>query len=274
MSARDEYPAGVPCWVENLLPEPAAILDFYRSLFGWNFRTVPRIQESRTGSYYIAQLNGRDVAGVGLGPSPDCGGSQGGAQWITHIRVGSADKAAWMAEEAGGRVLVDPFDIVPAGRMALVADPAGACFAVWEPQTRRGAQLVNEAGAWALSTLITSNPEQAAEFYGSLFGWRSEPLGSSSMRLFRLAGYVGGVPTQPVPRDVVALMQGVSAADGIAHWDVDFWIDDVDRAASTAATNGGDVRATPRDTGLFRFAALADNQGATFTVSKRLTILQ
>ena len=48
--------------------------------------------------------------------------------WNTHVAVDSADETAARATAAGGTVLVEPFDVPPAGRMAVIADPAGAAF--------------------------------------------------------------------------------------------------------------------------------------------------
>lgn len=264
MSERDDYPAGVPCWVENLQPDPTATIGFYRSLFGWNFIEAGR---KSTDEYYIAQLRGRDVAGIG---SFDAGLGPVRPGWTTHVRVASANEATGIARKAGGRVLIEPFDVLPAGRMAVLADPAGATFAVWEAGYRPGARLVNEAGAWALSTLGTPDPHAAEDFYCALFGWTSQPFGNTPLQLFRLAGYFGGHPTQPVPRDVVAVMRPLTRPDDLAQWAIDFWIDDVDAAAARAAEHGGVVKVTPRDSGGFRYTVVADPQGATFTVSKRI----
>jgi uncharacterized protein len=57
----------------------------------------------------------------------------------------------------------------------VLADPAGGVIVAWEPGLRRGAQLVNEAGAWSMSRLGASDPEAAAAFYGAVFGWRRSP---------------------------------------------------------------------------------------------------
>ena len=87
------------------------------------------------------------------------------------------------------------------------------------------------------------------------------------MLLWRLPGYVGGVPEQPVSREVVAVM--ARAGDGeAAHWRVDFWIADADAAAARATRLGGSVVAGPEDAGPFREAVLADPAGATFSVSQ------
>ena len=59
--------------------------------------------------------------------------------------------------------------------MAVIQDPMGAVFCVWEPNESIGAEIVNAPGALTLSQLNTSDPEGAAEFYSALFGWTSAP---------------------------------------------------------------------------------------------------
>jgi predicted enzyme related to lactoylglutathione lyase len=81
--------------------------------------------------------------------------------------------------------------------------------------------------------------------------------------MFRLPGFVGGEPTQPVPRDVVAVM----APGEPPRWAVDFWIADADGAAQRAPGLGGTVVAGPYDAPPFREAVLADPGGATFSIS-------
>jgi predicted enzyme related to lactoylglutathione lyase len=251
MSERDTYPAGVPCWVETLQREPRAAQDFYASLFGWEL--------AGSEAYSVARVRGLDVAGIGA--LPDAAADLP-ASWITHVRVESADDAAREVEAAGGTILLDAFDAEPAGRLAVVADPTGATFCVWEAGIRDGAQLVNEPGAWAMSALQTTDPQAALEFYGAVFGWEPEPFGP--ITLLRLPGYVGGTEQQPVPRDVVAVLMPGDAA----QWGVDFWVADADATAARAAELGGTTVVPPHDEPGFRNAVLADPAGATFSVSQ------
>ena len=89
--------------------------------------------------------------------------------------------------------------------------------------------MVNEPGAWAMSQLDTPDPDGAAAFYGAVFGWTTEAFGPFTM--FRLPGYVGGEPEQPVSREVVATM---AAADGPARWTPGLLGGDADAAAERA----------------------------------------
>ena len=264
MSEREEYPPGVPCWVETLQPDPWAAMRFYRELFSWDF-VATRGMQGATASY-IAQLRGLDVGAV----CPPLNIPNHGAQWIKHVRVASVSEMARTALAAGGQILIEPFEVAPGGRMAILSDPAGATFAIAESNAGRAARLVNESQAWALSTLRTSATKTSEDFYAALFGWTTQAVGKSGFSIFRLAGYFGGVPFQPVPRDVVAGMQLAAAEGEPPHWEIDFWVDDVDKTAAHAATVGGTVMVSPQDTGLFRYAMIADPQGAVFTVSKMI----
>src|SRR5215212_47412 len=193
MSQRDRYEPGVPCWVTTMQPDVEAAAGFYGAVLGWD------CQDSD--GYLTARLRGREVAAIaplapGVDPPP-------APAWITQVSVEDSDAAARRVEAAGGRVIAGPLEF-SIGRMHVVADPAGAVLNLWEPRTRHGAQLVNEPGAWAMSRLDTPDPERAAAFYGEVFGWTTESFGPVTM--FRLPGYVGGEPEQPVSREVVALM--------------------------------------------------------------------
>jgi predicted enzyme related to lactoylglutathione lyase len=189
--------------------------------------------------------------------------------------VDNAEEAASKAAEASGSVAVQPFESLDGGRIAILTDPAGGVFGVWEPGEHRGAEIVNEAGAWSMSVLNTREPERSAAFFRALFGWELEGMdGGSGVSMMRLPGFEGGEPLQPVPRDVVAVMAPMSAdqfPDEVpSHWSVDFWVKDADATAEEAAERGGTVIVPPYDVpgvGL-RQAVLADPQGATFSVTR------
>ncbi|MEA2233360.1 MAG: uncharacterized protein QOD83_3176 [Solirubrobacteraceae bacterium] len=264
MSEREAYPAGVPCWVETLQPDPRAALDFYGPLFGWEFVGPGAMPGDLAGEYFVARLKGRDVAGIGS--LPDSGGS--GALWNTYIRVDSADEATERARAAGASVLAGPLDALPAGRLAVLVDPVGAGISVWEARAREGAQLVNEPCTWAMSSLHCTDVEAAKRFYGSVFGWQPEPFGPSGaqMTLWRLPGYVGE-EAQAIRSDVVAVLAPTDPAVP-THWNVNLRVQDADATAEQAAALGGQVLMPPFDTPGFRNAVVADPQGAVISVSE------
>jgi len=261
MSERDLYQPGVPCWVDALVPDPARAMEFYGRLLGWEFEGPGPMPGDPPGEYFVARVRGRDVAGIGSQP-PDVPV----VAWSTHVSVASAAEAAQAAHSAGGEVIRPAFDAPPAGRLAVLADPSGAAFGAWQPIDRHGAQLVNAPSAWAMSILHTPDPDAAKDFYRDVFGWESEPFGPG-LTLFRLPGYVGGEPAQPVPRDVVAVMAPLEDEATPAHWSVGFWVNDADQVAEQAPRLGGQVIAAPFDAGAMRQAVLADPDGAAFSVT-------
>jgi uncharacterized protein len=180
------------------------------------------------------------------------------------VWVDDADAAATKAREAGGSVVTEPFDALDGGRIAIIAEPSGAPLGVWKPGEHKGAQIVNEPSAWAMSALLSDESEAAARFYRAVFGWQTEAFGPATM--FRLPGFFGGEPTQPVPRDVVAVM--MPSGGGATRWQAGFWVDDADAAAAKAQELGGTVVEGVTRGPVGKEAVLADPAGAEFAITQ------
>lgn len=257
MSERDTYPAGVPCWVTNLQHDVPAATAFYRDLFGWEMESGP----DDVAPYALGRLRGRDVAGIGTMPDPAADPA-----WVMEVRVDDLAATVARVREAGGTVLQEAVDFTPVGRLGVFEDPEGAVFCAWEAGDREGAQVVNEPGAWSMGALQAGDTAAAAHFYGEVFGWQAEVFGPAT--LFRLPGYFGGEPSQPVPRDVVAVMFPAQP-DARPGWGVDFWIDDVERAVEAVRRLGGSVLAGPYDAPpAFTQTVVADPGGAVLSLSQ------
>ena len=265
MSRRDDYPAGVPCFVDTLTADVEAAKGFYGGIFGWEFAGPGAMPGDPPGEYFVAQRGRRRRRRRGH-PSRRRAATRCRPPGTPTSPSTAPTRPPPGATAAGGSVLVEPFDAPPAGRMAVIADPAGGGPPVWEAGDRPGAARVNEPSAWAMSLLTTPDPDGAKAFYGELFGWEAEEFGPS-LWLFRLPGYVGGEPEQPVPRDVVAAMTA-GEVTARRRWSVDFWIADADAAAAAAPGLGGSVVAEPFEEAMFRRAVLAAPDGATFSVSQ------
>lgn len=275
MPERDGYIPGVPCWVDTNQPDPEAAVAFYRGLFGWEFEDV--MPPGSQGHYYMARLRGGDVAAVGSLPE----GAPAMAAWNTYIWVESADQTAAKVVEAGGRMLSELFDVTDAGRTAVLADPEGAVFSVWQAGRHRGARIVNEPGSVNFNGLHMRDAEAARRFYKSVFGWRTMTVGDAE--LWTLPGYGDhleerdpglreSIATFGVPgfEDVVASIDpiGGDEADIPAHWSVTFATDDADALAARAAELGGSVLVPPLDVPWARLTVIADPQGASLIASK------
>ena len=139
---------GVPCWIDTSQPDPEKAVEFYRELFGWEFEDA--MPESADGSYFMGRIRDGAVAAVGSIPE----GAPAEAMWNSYIAVDSADEAVARARKAGGEAM-EPFDVMDAGRMAVVTDPEGATFCVWQAKENPGAQVVNEHGSLNFNNLNT-----------------------------------------------------------------------------------------------------------------------
>jgi predicted enzyme related to lactoylglutathione lyase len=277
MAEQERYIPGVPCWVDTSQPDPDAAVEFYGGLFGWDLEDA--MPPGSPGKYFMARLRGRDVAAIGSIPE----GAPPTAVWNTYVWVESADETAAKVAAAGGTALMEPFDVMEAGRMAVFADPEGAVFSVWQARQHRGARIVNEAGSLNFNGLGTRDAEAAKRFYGSVFGWRTLTL-PGGFEMWTLPGYGDHLERdRPTLRedmaaagapagfeDVVASINPISAdqPDVPAHWSVTFAVDDADATARRAAELGGRVVVPPLDAPWVRVTVLADPQGAMFTANK------
>jgi predicted enzyme related to lactoylglutathione lyase len=277
MPERDGYIPGVPCWVDTSQPDPEAAVDFYRGLFGWEFEEV--MPPESEGKYFIARLRGGDVAAVGSNPPS----APPTATWNTYIAVDSTDDTASKVRDAGGGVLMEPFDVMDAGRMAVFTDPEGAAFFVWQAKGLKGARVVNEPGSLNFNGLATRDVEGARAFYGSVFGWTTLAVGGGA-EMWTLPGYgdylerdnpdlrkmIAETGGPPGFEDVVASINPIAAdqPDTPAHWSVTFGIDDADATAARAVELGGTVIVPPFDAPWVRMTIINDPQGATFIGSK------
>ncbi|HKA92903.1 MAG TPA: VOC family protein [Acidimicrobiia bacterium] len=283
MLERTEYPPGVPCWVDTPQPDPEAATRFYGGLFGWEFED--QMPADAPGNYFMARLDGRDVAAVGSQPE----GAPPMPVWNTYIAVDDADEAAGRITKAGGSTLAEPFEVFGAGRMGIFSDPQGAVFSVWQAGQHIGAQLVNEPGTWSFSDLNTRDVDAATAFYGDVFGWVAESVegGGMEFSFLRLPGY-GDFLVEKVHPELRAVQEEVRAPTGFEdvvaglvpmtsdrfaddvppHWSVTFLVDDADASAARAEELGGTIMVPPMDAGPTRIAVVRDPQGAIITLSR------
>jgi uncharacterized protein len=264
------YPHGVPCWVDTEQQDVEAASQFYGGLFGWTFENA--MPPGAPGSYLIAALDGRDVAGI-------AGPGTGIPAWNTYIAVDVEDVATEYLVGLGATVVSEPADAGEAGRAATLADLEGAELRIWQAGRRLGAQVVNEPGTWNFSDLRTADPRTATAFYEAAFGWEFDDLGFAT--LIRQPGY-GDHLEATVDPDIRARQEGVVAPPGFEdaiawlapvgpderpHWHVSFSVADRDQAVLDAQRLGADVLAQD-DTQWTRTALIRDPQGAEFTASQ------
>ena len=204
------------------------------------------------GHYTMATKDGKQVGAIGPAQDP------GPPHWTMYINVDNVDAVAGKVESAGGKVLVAPMDVMTAGRMAVFADTTGAAVSVWQPGFHKGAQLVNEPGAFIWSELHTSDLGKSKRFYTAVFGWGwggADEYAEAQVADRTIAGVMPRRPEMP--------------AEVPDNWQIYFGSADVDADVKTASSLGATVIVEPMDIpGTGRFAVLADPQGATFALFK------
>ena len=254
MPGRTSYTQGTPNWVDLQTTDQDAAKAFYSGLFGWTYDDQPMPQGP---VYSMAMLGGHPVAAIAP-QSPEMAAAGVPPVWNTYLAVDSVDEAAAKVEAAGGKVAMAPFDVMDAGRMAFVMDPAGAPVALWQANQHIGATLVNEPGTLSWNELITDNPADV-KFYTDVLGLTTSTMdmgAGGDYTLFEVGGQMVGGSTPPP-------MEGVPN-----HWHVYFAVDDADATAAKATELGGSVMVAPFDTPVGRIAVLTDPQGAVFSVLK------
>lgn len=255
MAERTKHEPGTFSWVELATRDSAAAKRFYTSLFGWGVDEMP-VGDGTT--YTMLTKNGKRV-----GALYQMSAQQQGVppHWNSYVTVASADDSAAQAKKLGGNVMLEPFDVLDAGRMAVVSDPTGAVFSLWQPKRHIGADLVNEPGAFCWNELYTTDPNKAADFYMGLFGWTKDArhMDYGEYVIFNRGG-----------RQMCGMMQIPKEWRPVPpHWLVYFAVDDCDASVAKATSLGAKAMMPPMDIeNVGRFAMLTDPEGAGFAVIK------
>ncbi len=257
MADYESLAPGTFCWPELSTSDQKAASAFYGKLFGWQINDTPMGPGE---TYTIFKVRGRDAAAActlrkeekDMGVPP---------HWNSYISVKNVDEAVKKAQGLGASILAPPFDVMDAGRMAVVQDPTGAFFCLWQAGRSTGAKVLDEPGALCWTELSTRDTKKAESFYTQMFGWspkHSAPGASMEYTEFSNNGKpgVGMMPMPPmVPEQVPPF------------WMPYFQVTNVDSAASNAKTMGANVLVGPQDImDAGRFAVLTDPQGATFAI--------
>jgi predicted enzyme related to lactoylglutathione lyase len=248
------YANGQPCWADVTSADVDAAAQFYSDVFGWQAAKDPRPE---AGGYTMFTRNGKYVAAAS--PPPQEGVPP---HWTVYLAADDADAAADRVRDAGGNVMMAPFDVFEAGRMTVAVDPAGAVFGVWEAGDHTGSQLRQEPGTMNWAEVQTRDAAGAQRFYEQVFGYETETIdmgGAGSYVLLK----VNGEPAAGL------IEIGPDWGDVPSNWSVVFEVEDCDAAVAKVQELGGSVIREPRDLeGVGRFAVVADRWGAVFQVIK------
>jgi hypothetical protein len=251
----DKHPPGAFCWIELSTTDQNAAKSFYSSLFGWARQDFPM---GPNDFYTMFQLEGRDTAAA-YTMRPEQRSQGVPPHWMIYIAVASADDAAHRGAQLGGKVFAPAFDVYDAGRMAVVQDPTGAVFALWQPKTHTGTGIAGVHGTLCWADLMTPDIARAKEFYSGLFGWRISAGDNDPSGYLHIANgkdFIGGIPPA-----------GFRDPNAPPHWLAYFFVSDCDETAAKGKELGGKTLLAPMAIEkVGRMAILADPQGAVFAV--------
>ncbi len=255
MANVDKHSAGSFCWIELATTDQNAAKNFYTNLFGWTVTDNPM----GPGDFYsIFALKGREAA-AGYTLRKDQLARGVPVHWSLYIAVDNADQTAAKAAQAGAQILVAPFDVMDAGRMAVIHDPTGAVFSIWQPKKTAGIGITGEPGAFCWADLGTPDPGRASKFYSSVFGWKlekGEKDPSGYLHIQNGSQFIGGIPPHHNPKMP-------------PHWLIYFMVADVAASAAKVAQLGGKTLMPPEAMeGVGTWAIVADPQGAVFALFK------
>ena len=244
-----------PGWLDLSSRDAAESRAFYSSLFGWSADVVP---DPEAGGYAMFTLEGKEVGGVGPLQNPDAP-----TAWTIYVLVGSADDTVTRARSAGGTVLLEPFDVMTAGRMAIVADPSGAAIGLWQPGDHKGWEVEGVPGAVCWVELVSRDMDAAKRFYHDVFGWKhksemdADPgVPYTTFGLDGMPDFAGGLPM--VPSETRAEP---------SYWQPYFAVTDVDAMTKRATDRTATLLVGPIEAeGIGRWSVLQDPLGAVFGI--------
>ncbi|QDU41422.1 27 kDa antigen Cfp30B [Maioricimonas rarisocia] len=251
MARFTKYAPGQFCWVDLMAHDGPQALEFYGKLFGWEAEQ----QDTQGGPpYYILKLDGESVGGFGeMNPEMKEAGMP--PVWSSYVNVEDAAATTERVEALGGQVRMPVMQVMDAGWMSVITDPAGAAVCLWQANQTCGATLANVPNTWCWSELLTPSVKNGAKFYEDLFGWTThrEEAGDDYWCFHvggrRHAGALNLTPEMgPIP----------------PHWGVYFSVANVQASCSTLTDLGGSVIRPPFEVGVGHIAVVTDPQGGHF----------
>ena len=252
-----KHEPGMFSWADMATPDLEGSQKFYTSLLGLEHEDTP---VGNGMVYSMLKKEGRGVCAMYTMVEEMKAMTGGRTAWRTYFTVENTDETVARAKELGATVFAGPMDVFTAGRMAVLHDPTGAEFAVWQPIDHIGAGVFGEPGALCWAELATHDTAAAASFYSGLFGWSTNvnqsPTGADYTMFSNEGRPVGGMlAIQPEWGEMPPC------------WTVYLGTEDLDAALTKAKAMGGNSLMPVMDVpNIGRFTMLQDPQGSNFTL--------
>ncbi len=250
----DSYPHGAFSWADLATTDPEGAKRFYSGLLGWESVDVPVMQDM---VYTLHQLNGHNVAASFKAP-PQM--ENVAPCWNVYVTVNDVDSAVKSVEQAGGKVLQPPVDVMDTGRRAIISDQQGAVISLWQPRSNIGADIMGESGAIAWFELATNDLDSASEFYKNVFGYNVREIEEENRYVDYRVLFVGEMP--------VGVMIKIREDWGNVppHWSIYLTVDDIESSRAKIVELGGKNLIDVLSIAMGKISLAMDPQGAGFYI--------
>jgi uncharacterized protein len=245
------FAPGTPCWVDLLSSDKEKSRAFYCELFGWTSLDAG----ADYGDYTNFSSDGHKVAGMVSNSAdsgmPDC--------WNTYLSTADIDATLASATEAGAQAIMPAMQVGELGSMAVLIDPAGGAFGLWQAAGHTGFEKYNEPGSVTWDEYHSRDFATSSAFYSKLFGWTVEYTSDTDDFRYITANLGSGDNVAGMMDSHTFLPPGAPSM-----WTVYFSTSDVDASSAKAVELGGTVIRPAEDSPFGRLAELSDSTGALF----------
>ncbi|PKN58951.1 MAG: glyoxalase [Deltaproteobacteria bacterium HGW-Deltaproteobacteria-14] len=248
-------------WFDLMTSDPAAAREFYTKVVGWTLA-----------GWEGAGPDGNEHYLMFAGPAGPVGGSMAlpeaakamGAppHWLGYVGAEDADATIAEAVELGAKILMPARTMAGVGRFGVVADPFGAAFGIYTPESFTedgGRPETPRVGEMSWHEIYTADVEGAFAFYSTLFGWvKTDAMDMGEMGVYQMYG--------PGPGKTIGGM--MQAPEGMPPcWVYYARVPDLDAATATLKQLGGTVMHGPMEVpGGDHVVMGVDPQGAHFAL--------
>ena len=244
-------------WYELMTPDPQAARAFYRDVAGWGVQEYEGLDTPYAmwtlGETPVGGLMQLDAQMAAHGVPPN---------WLAYIATEDVDASAAEAERLGAKVQLPPMTVPGIGRMAVLTDPHGASFALYQSETPLGEEPSPETpGVFSWHELSTTDHGAAFDFYAKLFGWeKTEAVDMGPIGTYQMYGRTG--------RPIGGMYDGSRAGATPPSWLFYLTVADMDEALERVRRGGGRVTRGPDPVpGGSLIAHCIDPQGAAFALT-------
>lgn len=200
---------------------PKQTIKFYETVFGWKYY--------KDYNYYLA-YKGYDMV-TGLYETPEKFKEMKMPHfWMTYIQVENVDNVVHKAKNLGGIVEMEQ-EVPGLGKVALIRDPQGAGFTVYEGDALESTRTEDKACTLIWNELHISNTQNIIPFYGGIFNWSFQSAGEGTFKIY----------TQNNTHIADALEISNVYKGKYEYWVCTFGVNDLNKSKRKIVDNGGAI---------------------------------